>query len=584
MRFRTVFARFFLSCIVVTLVFALLMTALFYNTVRKFYLNELEDHLRVVAISLCDQFRDSVGNGKYEFVRLLARKYGQRLGIRVTVIDSKGRVLGDSEEDPARMENHYNRPEVLQAVRHGSGVALRFSETLGRNLMYFAIRLGNEKDFVGILRLSVFTRDINNVMVMLRKNIILSVLPSLLIAWFLAWYFSRTLTFPISEMVRVVNEIAGGNFRARLILPDKFGELKELASNINKMAEDIEALVCSLKDEREELKTLIENIGSGLMVMNEEGNVYYVNTAFERIFGLDGSELEGKPYWTVLHHSGIVSCVRRVKENVHDGVVISCEVFLGEKVYVCNVTRACRKIILLLQDITELRQAEKSKKELVRNISHRLRTPLTAIIGYIDLLSSLELRPEQKKYVDVIYKHAVFMSKTLDSILKLDRFEADRNLHLKAINIRLFMNRIQELFLPQITLKNIYFSVSIDPSLNTIFADEVKLEEIFVNLIDNAVKYTDEGRITVNISRNPRKGIDICISDTGTGIEEKHLDRIFERFYVVYENDGKRYGAGAGLGLAIVKNIVELFNGSIRIESCKNKGTSLFIYLPIEVE
>ncbi len=581
MRFRTVFARLFLSSIIVTLVFSLLITALFYNTVKKFYLRELENHLRIVAISLYDQFKGPLEDKRYESLELLAKKYGQRLGIRITVIDSRGKVLGDSEEDPEKMENHYNRPEIMQAIRYGSGVALRFSETLGRNLMYFALRLGNKKDFVGILRLSVFTSDINEVMVILRKNIILSVLPSLLIAWCLAWYFSRTLAFPIREVIKVVDEIARGNFKARLMLPDKFGELEKLAANINKMAEDIEVLVNNLKDEQEKLEALIENISSGLLVTDEEGNVSYTNTAFEKIFGVNGSMLRDKPYWTVLHHSRVISCIQRVKENTRDET-ISCEVLLSGRVYVCNVSRTRGKIVILLHDVTKLRQAEKSEKELIGNISHKLRTPLTAIIGYVDLLSNLELRPEQRKYVDIIYKHAVFMSKTLDSLLKLNRSGIDIKLSQKAIDIRLFMNRIQELFLPRITQKNIYFSINIDASLNTIIADEFKLEEIFINLIDNAIKYTDNGGITINISKNPGKGVDICVSDTGIGISEKHLDRLFERFYVADENGMKRYGAG--LGLAIVRDIVELFNGSIRVESRRGKGTSFFVYLPLDTE
>ncbi len=581
MRFRTVFARLFLSSIIVTLVFSLLITALFYNTVKKFYLRELENHLRIVAISLYDQFKGPLEDKRYESLELLAKKYGQRLGIRITVIDSRGKVLGDSEEDPEKMENHYNRPEIMQAIRYGSGVALRFSETLGRNLMYFALRLGNKKDFVGILRLSVFTSDINEVMVILRKNIILSVLPSLLIAWCLAWYFSRTLAFPIREVIKVVDEIARGNFKARLMLPDKFGELEKLAANINKMAEDIEVLVNNLKDEQEKLEALIENISSGLLVTDEEGNVSYTNTAFEKIFGVNGSMLRDKPYWTVLHHSRVISCIQRVKENTRDET-ISCEVLLSGRVYVCNVSRTRGKIVILLHDVTKLRQAEKSEKELIGNISHKLRTPLTAIIGYVDFLSNLELRPEQRKYVDIIYKHAVFMSKTLDSLLKLNRSGIDIKLSQKAIDIRLFMNRIQELFLPRITQKNIYFSINIDASLNTIIADEFKLEEIFINLIDNAIKYTDNGGITINISKNPGKGVDICVSDTGIGISEKHLDRLFERFYVADENGMKRYGAG--LGLAIVRDIVELFNGSIRVESRRGKGTSFFVYLPLDTE
>jgi two-component system phosphate regulon sensor histidine kinase PhoR len=314
----------------------------------------------------------------------------------------------------------------------------------------------------------------------------------------------------------------------------------------------------------------------GLLVVDKQGHITLANHSAKRL--LQSMDMENKAYWEVLREPNLNALLERVKE--HQGSDIQ-EIELNDRLLVSTATYIAGKeeIVLIFHDITKSKNLEKVKKDFVINVSHELRTPLTAIKGFVETLSE-EVDKKNKRYLEVINRHTERLIHIVNDLLLLSELEEKKDaLEIEKVNLKKLIKNVSKIYTQKLKEKSLTLKLSIEKTLPEINADPFKIEQLLINLVDNAISYTEKGSITIRAKQENDK-IELAIKDTGIGISQEDLPRIFERFYVVDKSRSRHLG-GTGLGLSIVKHIVLLHNGTISVESTPNIGTTFTILLPL---
>ncbi len=533
---------------------------------------ELKDIAAVVGISMTQQ---PFSEGRTASIDHSVKQLGKQINARITLVDSEGKVIADSEEDPQKMENHRTRTEIAQAFEGNTGRFLRFSETLGQQMLYVAIPIQKDGKTLYVVRASKFLKDIKVVSRELNAKILQISIVILILALVAAFIFARTIYGPIRELTSAIKRVAGHDFSVRVLLKQQ-DELKEVADNFNDMTDEMQGLFSELTRQKEELNSIISSLQEGLLVLDGEERVLFTNESLKAVTGRDLEN--GKLYWETIREPGINELINRVRADRHNYVE---EITVNGLIFLCSATFLTLKeeIVLVFHDITEIRKLEKIKSDFVLNVSHELRTPLTSIKGFIDTMDEGELSDEQRGYLAIIKRNTARLINVVKDLLVLSRLE-EKNLalELEPVDVQDLIERVLKIFEEQIREKGFYVEVRAAEELLPVMGDAFKLEQVFVNLFDNAIKYTDTGGITVETQMRGGNVV-ILVADTGPGIPSQHINRIFERFYVVDKSRSKKLG-GTGLGLSIVKHIILLHNGKISVESTPGQGTKFIITLP----
>ena len=571
----SIFTRIFGGYLVLIVALAAFVLLFSFGIIREHYLQTLTTGLTQTATALRFSIAPLIErmdlDGMHRFVGTAARE----TSTRITVIDSTGVVLADSEESPKKMENHKGRPEVADALAGKVGHSLRYSSTAGRETLYVAIPIQKEGTLQGVLRTSLTVRQIDVLLGSLRAHILQISLIIALIALAAAFLFSRSLLVPIREVTAAARRLAGGDLNARVFLK-RGDEIKELAGSFNDMAERISTLVTELSRQKEELNGIVDSIQEGLLVLDKGGKVLYSNDSFARF--VQQPALEGKYYWEVLRNPQFFELIEKARR---DGRSLTEEVQIGDRVYLSSVTfmPLRQELVSVLHDVTDIKNVERVKRDFVVNVSHELRTPLTAIKGFVETLEE-EVSDPGKRYVDIIKRNTDRLINIVQDLLLLSELEEQGALHLEEIDVAPVLENILRIFDDRLREKHLSVKTDIGQGVPRIKADPFKLEQVFVNLIDNAIKYTEKGEIAVRIGTTGSKVI-IEVHDSGIGIPRQDLRRVFERFYVVDKSRSRKFG-GTGLGLSIVKHIVLLHNGSIDVDSTPGTGTTFTVTLPVD--
>jgi len=571
----SIFTRIFGGYLVLIVALAAFVLLFSFGIIREHYLQTLTTGLTQTATALRFSIAPLIErmnlDGMHRFVGTAARE----TSTRITVIDSTGVVLADSEESPKKMENHKGRPEVADALAGKVGHSLRYSSTAGRETLYVAIPIQKEGTLQGVLRTSLTVRQIDVLLGSLRAHILQISLIIALIALAAAFLFSRSLLVPIREVTAAARRLAGGDLNARVFLK-RGDEIKELAGSFNDMAERISTLVTELSRQKEELNGIVDSIQEGLLVLDKGGKVLYSNDSFARF--VQQPALEGKYFWEVLRNPQFFELIEKARR---DGRSLTEEVQIGDRVYLSSVTfmPLRQELVSVLHDVTDIKNVERVKRDFVVNVSHELRTPLTAIKGFVETLEE-EVSDPGKRYVDIIKRNTDRLINIVQDLLLLSELEEQGALHLEEIDVAPVLENILRIFDDRLREKHLSVKTDIGQGVPRIKADPFKLEQVFVNLIDNAIKYTEKGEIAVRIGTTGSKVI-IEVHDSGIGIPRQDLRRVFERFYVVDKSRSRKFG-GTGLGLSIVKHIVLLHNGSIDVDSTPGTGTTFTVTLPVD--
>ncbi len=508
----------------------------------------------------------------------LADAAGAAVGDRVTFIDSTGHVVGDSEFDgPAleRLQNHSDRPEVISARRNGSGSIRRMSPSTGEERVYVAVSAP-----LGVARVSVTTRTIEALFDRARNGVIAAGLISFVVAAILALLFARSVSRPITELSEVARSIAAGKGRRPPPLSAP-GEVGDLSDAIYRLAEQLEGRISALAAEQSVLTALVETLNEGVLAVSRAGEVVRINETGRRLLSVDRPlpfPLDFLPRETTLRNA--ISLALAGTRTEPEEVLIG-----GNTMSLTARPLVDGGAVVALFDVTPIRQLEAVRRDFVANVSHELRTPLTVVSGFAETLRDPEIPAQRRtEFVEAIYSNTQRMERIVDELLDLSRIESGHwRPRLESVSITEVANDVLARVRERAEKKEIALRVSIASGAGSITADRTALEQILLNLVENALRYTGpKGSIVIAATRQ-NGGIAVSVTDTGSGIPAEHLPRIFERFYRV-DTGRSREAGGTGLGLAIVKHLVEAHNGWVSAESAVAAGTTITMFFPLTSE
>ncbi len=504
----------------------------------------------------------------------LADEAGVATGHRITLIDSTGHVVGDSEFDgPALqgLENHSNRPEVITARKNGVGSVRRMSPSTGEERLYVAVKAPR-----GVARVSVTTSAVEEIFARARSGVLVAGLISFLLAAILAVLFSRSVSRPITDLRDVARSLAAGerNRHPALAAP---GEVGDLADAVHRLAEQLEARISALAAEQSILSALVETLNEGVIAISPSHEVVRINDTGRRLLSVDRPipfGIDFLPREATLR--GAISLALSGTETEPE------EVIIGET----TLSLTARPLVnggavVALFDLTPIRKLEAVRRDFVANVSHELRTPLTIIGGFAETLQDRELPTAMRaEFARTIFTNTQRMQRIVDELLDLSRIETGHwRPRPEAIRIADLAAEVFGRVAASAKAKGVTLDTTVDAGAQTIYADRTALEQILLNLVENAIRHTGEGgRITIRTMREG-DGVSLAVSDTGTGIPPEHLPRIFERFYRA-DSGRSREAGGTGLGLAIVRHLVEAHGGRVTAESVVGAGTTISVFLP----
>ncbi|MDL1956844.1 MAG: cell wall metabolism sensor histidine kinase WalK [Candidatus Desulfofervidus auxilii] len=511
-----------------------------------------------------------------------ADEIGKALGVRVTIVDISGKVVADSEvsrENLKYLENHSNRPEILSALKKNIGISKRYSTTLKQEMLYVALPLIKKEKLLGTVRLALPLVDVERIIFQAKRIALISLGLGLLMAIIISFLLSHSFARPIKKITETATAMAKGDFKKRIGIYPK-NEIGILAYTIDDLARTVEQYISQLNQEKGYLETILKSIYEGIVVTDKNGEIVLYNDTFKLLF----PKVEiGKSSIEILRDEKLVKGIEEVikgKERLSIELVLFHPKERVFEVHLCGIKHNTKTIgsIAIFYDITHLKRLERMRRDFVANVSHELRTPLTSIKGYAETLLYEEDIEKIKEFSSIILKHTDFLIKLTHDLIELSTIESEGfRLKKEHVSLKELIEETIETFKEKVKRKDIKIELKIKDT-QTIWANEERARQVFNNLIDNALKYTEKGKIEINAEEQGRFMI-IKVSDTGIGIPKKDLTRIFERFYRVNKERSRASGS-TGLGLSIVKHIVEAHGGEVWAESELGKGSTFFVKWP----
>ncbi|HKV06249.1 MAG TPA: ATP-binding protein [Candidatus Acidoferrales bacterium] len=509
-----------------------------------------------------------------------------RSGARVTVIDNTGLVLADSQHDPDTMENHSNRPEIRQAFAAGEGQSVRHSATLGRDLVYRAVRYQVSGAAPFVIRMALPLAQVDASVAELRRRIYGASFVILLLGGLISLVSFRLFASRIERLKDFSRRVSQGDFRP-MPAEGPRDELAELAEALNETAAWMDRTIQSLSGERNRSSAILRSMAEGVVVIDAEERLVFCNRAFSEILNLDAEVIEGRPVIEAVRNSDLLGLIRRalrgeegLRSDIATGIVqqrsfsVTAAPVPGMDAGVASDKPS--GAVVVLHDVTELRRLERVRHDFVANVSHEFKTPLTAIQGFAETLLSgaLEDPRNNRRFLEIIREHAARLAGLTDDLLKLARIEAGKlEVEFVPVGVLELVERCVETTLLKASRKQIALETQVPQGLPAVRGDPSLLRDVLQNLLDNAVQYTPEGgRICVSATADAREAV-IKVTDTGIGIPLADQERIFERFYRV-DAARSREAGGTGLGLSIAKHIVEAHGGRLWVESEVGRGST----------
>ena len=561
------------------------------NLVRQLYVASLEKLMeqKTFVVARLLPWDNQLGS-----LDLAARTLAKELGIHITVIALDGTVLGDSDEPAGQLGNPSSRPEIVAALTQGGGTAVRYSPAAKDDLFYRAYRQ-TEGDRQRIVRVAVSFSEIQNVTEFIGRTLLVGLLLCSLSGLAVAYLFSRRLSKRVNHLAEFSKAVADGKFTQAVLPRSGDDELNVLEQNLYDMSLRIRDTITALRSEKDKVDSILGCMVEGVVVIDPKGKVLLINQRAKTMFDVTDDQIRDGSFVEISRNPEIRTILQEVLVFDFTRHVYSKRVFIEDgrwfrvnAVSLRNGTEQSSGSILVFHDITEIQRLETVRSDFVANVSHELRTPLTAIRGYVEtLLHNPPAKPaDANQFLEIIERHAERLSRLTQDLLTLSDIESGtRKMTMQPVEVGQLVQRVLEVFWDRAAKKNVTLAHNLSPKVPSILGDYDRLQQLFINLVDNAVKYTPPGgSVTVTArqahssSQSPAR-VEIAVTDTGAGIAEKDLPRLTERFYRVDKARSRELG-GTGLGLAIVKHIVQAHEGDMKIESALNKGTTVRVYLP----
>ncbi len=576
------------SYLLITLISLLAVSLFASSAFRQFFLERTAADLKSRAHLLEKQIEYFISPLDEMSVDSICKAVGEQSFTRITVILPSGKVVGDSEEAPESMDNHADRFEIAEALRGNFGTSTRYSSTLRQDMMYVAIPLEKNNEVIAALRTSI---PVTSIYDELRSIQIQIGFGGLLIAVFAAGvslFISKRISKPIEEMKKGAERFARGDLNYRMPASDT-EEMRGLAEAMNQMAAQLDDRIKTVIKQRNELEAVLSSMKEGVVAVDIDEIIISINHSAASMFKSRSSDLEQRSIQEVIRNSELQKIIKKaISSGEHsEGDVVLYQ----DKEIILNVQTTSLLdegenfigILAVLNDVTQLRHLENMRKEFVSNVSHEIKTPLTAIKGFVETLSqgAMENPDEAKRFLNIIEKHANRLVALIEDLMHLSVIEQEdksKRIKLKRGNIRSVIKTAIQVCQAKAESKKIKVNLICHEDISTKI-DTQLLEQAAVNLLDNAIKYSEEGGLVqIEVITTDTE---VCISfkDYGIGIPKEHLPRLFERFYRVDKARSRKLG-GTGLGLAIVKHIVQTHGGYVTVESNAGEGSNFVIHLP----
>ena len=509
-----------------------------------------------------------------------------RGGIRVTLVANDGTVLADSDENPATMENHRERPEIRTALSAGSGRAVRYSTTLKHKLVYYAKRFDLNDQSPLVMRFSLPVYRLDEGIAEFRRRLWSTSLLILVLTGGVSLYFFRKVSNRIGRLTEFSRRVAEGDFHPMSLERSK-DELADLSSTLNQTALRLDKTIRTLTEERNQSAAILASMEEGVLLIGTDQRVIFCNSAFCQAAGVTNAHWEGRPVVELIRNSDLLSMIQKAligNEVIHGEVVVGSIRTRSFAVTSAPVQSDAliSGAVMVLHDISEIRRLERARRDFVANVSHEFRTPLTAIRGFAETLleGALEDAENRRRFIEIIHDHALRLGRLTNDLLRLAQIEAGQlQLEPQPITVASIVEPCIETTRVKAAQNGLTLEVQCASESPVLLGDLRALQGVLQEILDNAMRYSSEGgRILINTAVQESEAV-ISVSDTGIGIPKADQERIFERFYRT-DPARSRESGGTGLGLSIAKHLIEAHGGRIKVESEVGRGSTFYVYLP----
>lgn len=575
----------FLACTI----FAQAITAWYYSrSLRDFYVKEVADDLTIRARIWARELEPLLRSSAWAEVDRYCKEFGRLAKTRITVICPDGKVVGDSERNPSTMVNHGDRPEIMEALQGRIGRSVRFSDTLRRTLIYMAVPVEKDGAVIGVVRASVPLSTIEWSIYNVRKHVAMAILLVAALFAIVAYCIARRISRPLEEMREIAERLANGDLRARVPIPPG-PEMSLLAHTLNEMATQMEERIETITRQRDLQKAVFSSMVEGVLAVSADGRILDLNPAAARLLEVAEDQARGRTIEETVRNPDLQ---KFVAATLTGGNPTESEIVLYGKeeryLQLHGTTLAGASgqgfgALFVINDITRIKRLETVRQDFVANVSHELKTPITALKACVETIAERNrwTDEDEERFVAMMSRQVERLSAIVEDLLILSRIENDAQrgrISLEPGSVPAVLRRAVQAFSQPAAEKRITLTVECPDEL-TVPINASLLEQAVGNLIDNAIKYSEPDTRVLVSGAVCGDEIEIRVSDQGPGIERKHLPRIFERFYRVDQARSRALG-GTGLGLAIVKHIVIAHSGQVFVESTPGQGSVFIIRIP----
>ena len=573
---RNLFLKIFFSYLVIISLSFLILHSLVKDKVNNIVTSRIEQELMHYA-ELVDLNTPLAMSGNLQRISQISRS-------RVTLVDAKGIVFADSEKDIAGLENHLYRPEIQSARLRGKGKSVRYSSTLGVDMLYVAVVIQDGKKVNGYVRLARPLHDVQNAVEQVYQSIFLAMMIGAMLSLLVALFFAWRLSAPIRMMEEFTQRLRQG-FPVGALRMQTSDETRTLADNINYLVEELQDKIRLANEEKGKLMTALTSINEGVLILNREERIEFLSPSLAGILSGQYGDFLGKTLLEAFRNVELQKAYQGFKSTKSG---LSREIALGGadpvimRVSLSEVQGLPdeEKTMIVFHDVTRLKKLERIRTDFVANVTHEIRTPLTAVIGYLETLQAgaLENPEDAKRFIDIMLKQARRLNRLVEDLMTISRIElGEVLLHIEGLSLSEVMENVISLLDARAAAKKIKIQNRLPRNLPQIKADRDRLIQVLVNVLDNAVKFTPDGGLITLDAEEKAENVVLTISDTGIGIPREEIQRLGERFYRVDKTRSRELG-GTGLGLSIVKHLMIAHGGKMEIESQMGKGTKVLLF------
>lgn len=556
------------------------------NSTEKVQIKQIETQLayeaRLIAEMSLPYFSDPGKQGEFD---AMARTAGQEIQARITLIARDGTVLVDTDENPLTMENHATRPEVIAALSSGVGQSIRYSATLHEDMMYVAVPVVNQDQIIGFARVALPLTAMRSSVDSTAMTMVIAIVIVTLLVILAASFIARMITQPVRRITKAAEQIAAGKLGQQIPVPMTNDEIGRLSHAFNAMSLSLHQLVGEISAERTKLQTVLANMTDGIVMTDAEGKIILANRAAESLFNFHADEAMARSVIEVIrdHEADelLKLCLKTHQiQSIHFDSIISRRFLRAIAVPIAD--NDIRGAVILFQDLTELRNLQTMRRELVGNISHELRTPLAGIKAMVETLrdGAIEDPATAVDFLARIESDVDRLTQTVSELTELSRIESGKaELRLEPLNLNEIIQDIIQQLSPLAGRQQVAIATNLAPDLPEVRADRDRIRQSVINLVHNAIKFNKPGGRVVLSTRVDKDALILEVADTGIGISPADLPHVFERFY---KADKARSNGGSGLGLAIAKHTIQAHGGKIWAQSTEGQGSSFSFSLPLK--